>query len=69
MRAIDVSGGELAFAWDATTGKNGDVLHLTVTRKKAGQLPGSEFMLQTNAGTGATMKKSAASQWWGYIGN
>ena len=69
VSAIDVSGGELAFAWDATTGKNGDVLHLTVTRKRAGQLPGSEFMLQTNAGTGATMKKSAASQWWGYIGN
>jgi len=69
VSAIDVSSGELAFAWDATTGKNGDVLHLTVTRKRAGQLPGSEFMLQTNAGTGATMKKSAASQWWGYIGN
>lgn len=69
VSAIDVSGGELGFAWDATTGKNGDVLHLTVTRKKAGQLPGSEFMLQTNAGTGATMAKAGSSQWWGYIGN
>ncbi|HEY6040122.1 MAG TPA: hypothetical protein VIV58_37825 [Kofleriaceae bacterium] len=69
VSAIDVSNGELGFAWDATTGKNGDVLHLTVTRKKAGQLPGSEFMLQTNAGTGATMAKAASSQWWGYVGN
>ena len=69
VAAEDISGGELAFAWDATTGKNGDVLHLTVTRKRAGSLPGSEFMLQTSAGTGATASKSAVSQWWGYIGN
>jgi hypothetical protein len=69
VAAVDVSGGELGFSWDATTGKNGDVLHLTITRKRAGQLPGSEFMLQASAGTGATASKQAVSQWWGYIGN
>ena len=42
------SGGspELTFAWDKTTGKNGDVLKLTITRSRAGQLPGSEFLLE-----------------------
>jgi len=69
VAAQDISGGELAFSWDATTGKNGDVLHLTVTRKKAGSLPGSEFMLQASEGTGTTASKAAVSQWWGYIGN
>jgi hypothetical protein len=69
VAAVDISGGELAFSWDSTTGKNGDVLHLTVTRKRAGQMPGSEFMLQASAGTGATASKQAVSQWWGYIGN
>jgi hypothetical protein len=42
----DPNGGaaELSFAWDKTTGHNGDKLHLTVTRIKAGSLLGaSEF--------------------------
>ncbi|HET9993654.1 MAG TPA: hypothetical protein VFQ65_34185 [Kofleriaceae bacterium] len=60
---------ELTFAWDATTGKNGDVLHLTITRKQAGQMPGSEFMLETRPGTSATAMTDAVSQWWGYVGN
>jgi hypothetical protein len=44
--ASQINGGaaELSFAWDKTTGHNGDKLHLTVTRIKAGALLGaSEF--------------------------
>lgn len=53
---------ELTFAFDKTTGHNGDVLHLTITRKAAGQ-GGSEFLIvvgQTGMST---------SLWWGLAGN
>ena len=54
---------ELTFAWDKTTGKNGEVLKLTITRARAGQLPGSEFFLEAKNGT------DVVSQWWGYVAN
>ena len=54
---------ELTFTWDATTGKNGDVLHLTITRARAGQLPGSELFLEAKVGN------DVVSQWWGYVAN
>jgi hypothetical protein len=54
---------ELTLAFDKTTGKNGDILKLTITRAQAGQLPGSEIVIQAKSG------KNVVSQWWGYVGN
>lgn len=55
---------ELSFAWDTSLGKNGDKLHLTITRvKAASDGPGSIFLLQTKNTNGAV------SQWWGYVSN
>ena len=56
---------ELTFAWDTSSGKNGDKLHLTVTRAKAAAqgAPGSIFMLSTKTASGTV------SQWWGYVSN
>jgi hypothetical protein len=54
---------ELTFALDKDTGKNGDILKLTVTRSRNGQLPGSEILVQTKLGN------DVVSQWWGYVGN
>lgn len=53
---------ELTFAWDKTTGHNGDTLHLTITRKTAGQfIPGgSEFIVTTAVGT------ETRNMWWAY---
>lgn len=56
---------ELTFAWDNSSAKNGDKLHLTITRAKAasGGAPGSIFLLSTKIATGTV------SQWWGYVSN
>jgi predicted small lipoprotein YifL len=56
---------ELTFAWDTDTGKNGDKLHLTITRARAAAqgAPGSIFVLSTKSATGLV------SQWWGYVSN
>ena len=56
---------ELTFAWDKSSGKNGDKLHLTVTRALAPAqgAPGSIFMLSTKTAAGTV------SQWWGYVSN
>src|SRR5262249_40373050 len=51
---------ELTFAWDKTTGHNGDTLHLTITRKSAGQFipDGSEFIVTTAVGM------ETRNMWW-----
>lgn len=62
--AATVMGGdaELSFAWDKTTGHNGDKLHLTITRIKAGQ-GGSEFVVSSRTNNVST------SLWWGFVAN
>jgi hypothetical protein len=50
---------ELAFAWDKTTGGNGDKLHLTITRLRAGGEPGSELVLYSML-NGEVLAMSAA---------
>jgi hypothetical protein len=62
--ASAISGGaaELMFAWDKTTGHNGDTLHLTITRKTAGQ-GGSEFLVAVG------QPGMSTSLWWGLVGN
>ena len=70
VKAIDVAQAfngtpaELTFTWDTTTGGNGDVLHLTVTRAVSGQLPGSEFLIETKNTAGKTV-----GMWWGFASN
>jgi hypothetical protein len=54
---------ELTFTLDNSTGKNGDVLHMDIKRVHAGQIPGSEFMIEAQVG-GTTV-----SEWWGYVAN
>ncbi len=64
--AIDATddSGELTFAWDKPSGKNGDKLHLTITRTKAASRgPGSVFTLSTKTGAGTI------SEWIGYVSN
>ena len=70
VKAVDVAAAfngtpaELTFAWDKTTGVNGDTLHLTVTRAAAGQLPGSEFLIETKNSSNKTV-----GMWWGFASN
>ncbi len=55
---------ELTLVFDKTTGHNGDVVHLTITRVKNGaQFGGSEFMIETKVAGKVT------AQWWGYAAN
>jgi hypothetical protein len=68
LEAIDaaqLSGGspELTLAFDTPGGINGDVVHLSITRAKAGQLPGSEFLIAAKLGG------QIVSEWWGYVAN
>jgi len=68
LRAVDIAGfyggpQELTFSWDLDHGKNGDVVHLAITRVHAGQLPGSEFYIEGRMGT------QPVSMWWGYAAN
>ncbi|MDB4958976.1 MAG: hypothetical protein JWO36_6545 [Myxococcales bacterium] len=66
VRAASFGGGggaaELTFAFDKTSGHNGDILHLTITRKANGQ-GGSEFVLAIGPQGGAS------SLWWGAAAN
>ena len=41
---------ELGFAWDRTSGRNGEKLHLTITVKKASQYGAEAFLLQSKMG-------------------
>jgi len=55
---------ELTFAWDKTSGHNGDTLTLTITRMADGRFgSGSEFVVFATNGT------KTASQWWGFAAN
>jgi hypothetical protein len=68
VRAVDIatlygSPQELTFTWDLDHGKNGDVIHLTIMRVRAGQLPGSEFYIEGRMGS------QPISMWWGYAAN
>jgi hypothetical protein len=52
----------LAFSFDKRTGKNGDVLHLTITVTGVGSGGGSEFMLRSTLG-------SITHYWYGWVAN
>ncbi|MDB4953657.1 MAG: hypothetical protein JWO36_1226 [Myxococcales bacterium] len=54
---------ELTFSWDKQKGHNGDTLHLTITRVRAGSFGGSEFLIEAKNATQTT------SQWWSYASN
>lgn len=56
-----LGGGALAFAWDKTSGKNGDVLHLTITAN-VNTPAGTTFEITSALGT-------SSSQWIGAVGN
>ena len=65
VKAIDaaqISGSpkELTFTWDKTTGNNGDILHLTITRVSAG-MGGSEFLISSRP------NGVSDSIWFGYV--
>jgi hypothetical protein len=57
------SAAELSFTWDKQTGHNGDTLHLTITRTKAGMGQGSEFVVVVGSGQNVT------ALWWGFVEN
>jgi hypothetical protein len=60
-QASDVIPPTLTFSWDATTGKNGDKLHLTITSVAAGQGGDDSFIVQASLpGTTDTQKPSWA---------
>lgn len=54
-------GTSLSFAWDKTSGQNGDVLHLTISAVAAAP-GGTTFELEASLG-------GASSQWVGAVGN
>jgi hypothetical protein len=54
---------ELTLTLDKPSGHNGQVLHLDIKRVRAGQLPGSEIMLE------AKLNGDTISQWYGYVAN
>ena len=56
-------GTELSFAWDSQNGHNGDTLHLTITRQKAGLGQGSEFVVRIGNGS------NVSALWWGFVAN
>ena len=53
---------KLDFAWDWTSGKNGEKLHLTITALSAGKFGGSELVIWATAG-------STTRAWWGFVAN
>jgi hypothetical protein len=69
VQAVDASryqnGGQttLTFSWDKQSGKNGDVLHLTVTRLKAGPIGGSTIMLLSSK------DKQTQQMWFSFVAN
>jgi hypothetical protein len=54
---------ELTFAWDQTTGHDGDVRKLTITHAKAGSYGGSELVIS------ARQNGTTVSLWWGFVAN
>jgi hypothetical protein len=61
--AFDGTAKELMFTWDKQKGNNGDKLHLTITRVRAGSFGGSEFLITAKNAT------EDVSQWWAYAAN
>jgi hypothetical protein len=60
--SIPIGGSNLSFAWDKTTGNNGDVLHLTVTANYVEPSYGGEpFLIESTLG-------GQTNYWLGYVG-
>jgi hypothetical protein len=60
--SIPVGGSNLAFAWDRTTGNNGDILHLTITVNYVDSTYGGEpFVIESTLG-------AETNYWLGYVG-
>ncbi|HTR51426.1 MAG TPA: hypothetical protein VMJ10_12010 [Kofleriaceae bacterium] len=55
---------ELSFTWDRQAGRNGDKLHLTITRLQDGPGGGSELVLVTD-----DPEMNTVALWWGYVAN
>ncbi len=53
---------QLAFAWDRTSGNDGDVLHLTITRLADGPDLGTEIAIYAE-------RESLANAWYAFVGN
>ncbi len=67
IQAVDATYGtsnpkELDLVFDVTSGNNGDVAHLTITRIANGQYAGSEFFVYAQRGTSYNM-------WFGFAAN
>jgi hypothetical protein len=60
--SVPIGGSNLSFAWDRTTGNNGDTLHLTITVNYAESSYGGEPFLIESTLAGQT------SYWLGYVG-
>jgi len=69
VQAVDANYGtanpaELTFSWDASSGNNGDTLHLTITRIANGNMyQGTEFFVY------AQRNSSDYNMWFGFAGN
>jgi hypothetical protein len=60
--SVPVGGSNLLFAWDKTTGNNGDTLHLTITVNYLGSSYGGEpFIIESTLG-------AETNYWLGYVG-
>ncbi|HSQ66690.1 MAG TPA: hypothetical protein VLM85_25895, partial [Polyangiaceae bacterium] len=60
--ALQGSTPNLSFAWDRTTGQNGEKLHLTITVKSVSQYNAEAFMLESKLG-------GRTNLWLGLVGN
>jgi hypothetical protein len=60
--SVPIGGSNLSFAWDRTTGNNGDTLHLTITMNYAESSYGGEPFLIESTLAGET------NYWLGYVG-
>ncbi|HEY1954074.1 MAG TPA: hypothetical protein VGH28_00630 [Polyangiaceae bacterium] len=68
VTAVDTTYGtnqpqQLDFQWDAQTGNNGDVFHVTITRLANGPYNGSEFYLY------ASRDQQTWNMWFGFVQN
>ena len=61
---------QLTFAWDATTGNNGDKLHLTITRtaESANPTQNPSELYITTYGNSTYENGIPVAMWWGYVG-
>jgi hypothetical protein len=63
VSASDTSGaGSISFAWDRTTGQNGEKLHLTITAVKKSQYGASGFTIKSKL-------NGRTTSWFGLVGN